>query len=160
MNFKPLDIFSGYQISRQGVVKSSTGKVLSIFKRNDYYAVALGKNRHEQKMYSLHRLLAIAFLPNPENKRTVNHKDGNKLNNALSNLEWATYQENMQHSFDNRLHVATKGAAHPAAKLNSRKVKTIKSLLSKKKLSQQKIADKFGVSRSCILAIHLEKTWR
>lgn len=60
----------------------------------------------------LHRLLAITFIPNPLNKPQVNHKDGNKLNNALSNLEWATRKENIQHSFDTGLRVMPKGADH------------------------------------------------
>ena len=52
----------------------------------------------------IHRLVAITFLDNPNNKLTVNHKDGNKLNNHLCNLEWATYSENCKHSYDNNLH--------------------------------------------------------
>lgn len=55
------------------------------------------------KKFAIHRLLAINFLPNPDNKRTVNHKDGNKLNNSLSNLEWATVAENVKHAYDNGL---------------------------------------------------------
>ena len=55
------------------------------------------------KVYYLHRLIAIAFILNPEKKEQVNHKDGNKLNNSLKNLEWMTNQENQIHKFKNGL---------------------------------------------------------
>lgn len=59
----------------------------------------------ENGTFLIHRLLAEAFIPNPENKRCVNHKDGNKLNNNLDNLEWATHGENNQHAYDTKLKV-------------------------------------------------------
>ena len=52
---------------------------------------------------SAHRLVAIAFIPNIDNKPYINHKDGDKLNNHYSNLEWCTAQENTQHAYDNGL---------------------------------------------------------
>jgi hypothetical protein len=54
------------------------------------------------------RLVGKAFLPNPENKRTINHKDGNRLNNVLDNIEWATYKENNNHAFDTGLMTTNK----------------------------------------------------
>ena len=56
------------------------------------------------KVFTVHRLIALTFIPNPENKRTVNHKDGIKTNNFLDNLEWNTYSENTRHAVKNGLH--------------------------------------------------------
>lgn len=65
---------------------------------NGYFIVSLNKNGVGCTK-TVHRLLAIAFLDNPEGKREVNHKDGNKLNNSLENLEWSTASENRYHAF-------------------------------------------------------------
>lgn len=67
-----------------------------------YLNVGLSKDSITTK-YNVHRLVAEAFIPNPENKATVNHKDGNKLNNNINNLEWNTYTENNRHAFANNL---------------------------------------------------------
>lgn len=68
----------------------------------------------------IHRLVAEAFIPNPENKATVNHKDGNKLNNDISNLEWATFGENNKHAVDTGLKqspwTGVYGINHPQSK--------------------------------------------
>ena len=69
---------------------------------NGYYHVDIHENGTATKI-AVHRLIALHFIPNPDNKRTVNHIDGNKLNNCISNLEWATDSENLQHAYDNGL---------------------------------------------------------
>jgi hypothetical protein len=63
---------------------------------NDYKKVCLSKNGSE-KPISIHRLVAIHFIPNPDNKPYVNHKDGNRMNNSVENLEWVTSLENLSH---------------------------------------------------------------
>lgn len=63
----------------------------------------LGFNVGNRKKMYVHRAVATAFIPNPENKSDVNHIDGNKFNNMLSNLEWNTRKENMAHAFANNL---------------------------------------------------------
>ena len=63
-----------------------------------YETVALQKQASYKRFY-VHRLVALAFIPNPKNARTVNHIDGNKLNNSVTNLEWVSYSENIRHSF-------------------------------------------------------------
>lgn len=69
----------------------------NICKRGYLYARTSNKN------YQIHRLVASAFIDNPENKPCVNHKDGNRYNNKMNNLEWVTYIENAQHAIKNGL---------------------------------------------------------
>ena len=64
--------------------------------KNGYVVITLNKIPNY-----LHRIIAECFIPNPENKRTVNHIDGNKLNNAIDNLEWMTHSENHLHAYSN-----------------------------------------------------------
>lgn len=71
-----------------------------------YWTIGLYKNG-KRKLYRIHRLIGKAFIPNPYNKPEINHKDGNKLNNHIENLEWVTTSENTQHAWDTKLHVVT-----------------------------------------------------
>ena len=93
-------------VREDGVITRYNGKKFFEFKPNicpkGYHRIqfmALGR----RVTTSAHRLVAIAFIPNPENKTDVNHKDGNKNNNHVSNLEWATRKENMAHASKNGL---------------------------------------------------------
>jgi len=76
-------------------------------KGNGYYLVTLigidSTGKRIKKNHFIHRLLGQGFIPNPLNKPHINHIDGNKTNNTLANLEWATEQENSQHAVDNNL---------------------------------------------------------
>jgi len=80
-----------------------------------YYAVCLSKfdkNYHVQ----IHQAKAVAFIPNLENKKCINHKDGNRLNNDLPNLEWCTILENNRHSWDVLKRKGLSGAKNPSSK--------------------------------------------
>ncbi len=87
-----------YIIHKDGRIYSIKSNMF--MKENDgiYKSITL-----DQVKYSIHRLVALQFLPNPDNKPSVNHKDGNKLNNHVDNLEWATLSENSRHAFDTGL---------------------------------------------------------
>jgi hypothetical protein len=92
--WKPIQDFEDYQISNLGNVRNiKTNKRLKPYINNGgYLDISLCKNKKNTK-FKIHRLIAIAFIPNPENKPTVHHKDKNKLNNSIENLEWATMSE-------------------------------------------------------------------
>ncbi|WAX14850.1 DNA endonuclease [Enterococcus phage EF36P1] len=91
-----------YQVSNLGRVKrATTGKVLKGYKNTtEYLGVNLCKNG-KHKTHKIHRLVAQAFIPNPENKPQVNHIDEDKTNNMASNLEWMTAKENSNHGTRN-----------------------------------------------------------
>jgi hypothetical protein len=86
--------YPNYIIDRDGVVKNKkTNKIISIHLSRGYKYVMLWKDG-KQKLFKLHRLLALHFIPNPENKECIDHINRDKLDNNLFNLRWATYQEN------------------------------------------------------------------
>ena len=91
-----------YKISSYSKIKRKNKILSGGINNHGYRQHTLYMNGKQQQFYA-HRLVAIAFLENPENKYSVNHKDGNKLNNAVSNLEWATISENTQHAYNNGL---------------------------------------------------------
>lgn len=105
-----------YKISDLGRIKSlHSGRVMGTGVANWYPTVVLCKNG-TRKSVCVHQLVAKAFIPNPENKPCVNHIDGNKRNNHISNLEWATFKENENHSYKKLGKVATMNNLHNFSK--------------------------------------------
>ena len=95
VEYKPIPGTTSF-ISNTGVVLGKKGQVKKTALLHGYELVSIN-----QKKYKVHRLVAQAFLPNPENKPSVNHKDGDKQNNCVSNLEWTTHSENIRHYYEN-----------------------------------------------------------
>lgn len=89
-------------LKSNGVTQITSEKLMKPQKIGNYVGVYLYKG-DERSTKLIHRLVAQAFIPNPENKEEVNHIDGNPLNNKVSNLEWVTSSENTQHALLNKL---------------------------------------------------------
>lgn len=107
----------------------------------------------------VHRLVASAFIPNPDNKLEVNHIDGDKSNNNVNNLEWCTKSENMRHAYKTGL-MYKKGKRLLRHKLNISDVIEIKNMLKSGRFTQLEIATKYGVAKSTIGSINIGQRWK
>jgi hypothetical protein len=116
----------------------------------------------EQREYFIHRLVAECFVENPDNKKIVNHKDGDKHNNTASNLEWCTNGENNKHAFALGLKKPTVhyGRNNSNTKLSAEEVMWIRAMYTpgSLKYGQCAMARKFGVAQSSIWAIVNNRT--
>ena len=164
------DLNKFYAVSNQGRVKSATriipstyggayakeGRILKPSANSaGYLQVTLsyaGKNHSER----VHRLVAIAFVENPNGLPQVNHIDGNKLNNCAENLEWVTNAENTKHA--SRLGLCVKGSTAINAVLNEAKVIDIKRLIQAG-CTNRELADLFGVHPATINCIRIGRNW-
>ena len=130
----------GIYITEDGVVWSKRRAKHRILKPSmiNGYCVIYGK--------AVHRMVAEAYIPNPDNKRTVNHKDCNKLNNNLSNLEWMTDKENINHAWDNDMYTGLR-------KLTKKDIDTIKYLKNECGWYQSDIAKHFNITQPHVSGI-------
>jgi hypothetical protein len=149
-----------YQISNMGRVKSfhkKQPKMLKPIYFGDYLGVQLCGNGVKNKHY-IHRLVVESFLTNTHEKNQVNHKDGNKINNVLSNLEWCTASENRRHAVDNGL-LMVLGEDNPQSKLTETDVVDIINTYNVGVFSQHEIARAFGIGVMQINRIVNGKAW-
>ena len=161
--WKAIKNYSAYMVSNYGRVKSfiihKDGKLLntSVANRNGYVGVHLYKDG-KKTQFSVHRLVAEAFIPNPKNKPQINHLNGDKTDNRVDNIEWATASENTKHSFANGLQVVLRGENAGSAKLSSHQVRRIKLMLELG-TKHVEIAKMFPVQSSQITRIASGERW-
>jgi hypothetical protein len=164
--WKDIEGYEGlYQVSTFGNIKSLPKRKGFLFTKErilkpkltikGYLEVTLRKNNYSNYK-RINRLVAEAFIPNPENKPEVNHKDGNKQNNNDWNLEWNTNQENKSHAVKNKLN--SFGEKCYLSKLTEEDVLKLRSL--KGKMKTKDLAYKFKITRLTVYRILNNKLWK
>ena len=148
-----------YYITEDGKIFSN-GKELSTFLTNKGYKSFRGCVNSVRKHISIHRAVALLYVPNPNNLPQVNHIDGDKLNNHYTNLEWITNQENRNHAIENGLHCV--GIDTYNCKLSEDDVKYIREnyIAKHPEFSGAALSKKFGVNSAQISRIVNNKQWK
>lgn len=158
--FRPTYILPDrYLVNRKGDVYSIRSRRL-ISQRLDRYGYPRVNLYEGTKLYTVtvHRLVAKAFVPNPNNLPEVNHIDGDKTNNNADNLEWVTSSQNQKHAFKLGLQVGNKGERNGMAKYTESDVRLVCEMLADGKRNKE-IRDETGFSRSFIEKIKYGETW-
>lgn len=151
-------VFDHYIAFKSGQIFNLYGKVMiGMIDRCGYREVILNK-----KLRLVHRVIATAFIPKVPGKDFVNHKDGNKLNDDASNLEWCTRSENTKHAFANGLETSKYGEEHVNHKLNNEKVRYIRDncIPHDKAYGFGAISRKLRVNRTTVSDAFYYNTWK
>jgi DNA-binding transcriptional regulator YiaG len=159
----PIKGFDKYMITKTGKVYSCYSKIFMKPHQNKdgYLKVIINNNNNKKVNKTIHRLLMENFVPNPENKKEVNHLDGNKQNNSLDNLEWLTRKENAQHASSlglfNPVKTPMPGEKNGNSKLKEKDILEIRA--AKGQVTQGNLAIKYGISKSQIDRIQNGHYW-
>jgi hypothetical protein len=157
ITIKAISDDSNYFVCSNGQILGKYGFLYLKRDREGYQTVRLCSNG-KFSYPKVHRLVASAFIPNPEGKSEVNHIDGNKSNNNVDNLEWCTKSENMKHAYKLGLR-KNKGDNSPRHKLTENDIRAIRSMLNES-IKQSVIAERFGVAPNTISCIKGGSRWK
>lgn len=158
--FKKIPGFPNYSVDEHGNVRSDRRGIIRSLTENQFgYLQVTLHDSGERTTFRVHRLVALTFIPNPDNKPQVNHKDGNKKNNHVSNLEWATSQENIFHAFENGLIEPERGEDRHWDKITNEQVHEVCKLLQEGK-SGVEVEENTGVHYKTISNIRTKNKWR
>lgn len=141
-----------YQVSNEGRLRSKkTGRIYNLSKPKDGYPRTRICLDGVKLSVNIHRLVAVAFVPNPEGKKYVNHIDGDKTNNHATNLEWCTPSENNNHALANGLYKNKKNIIHNPT---GRTFKTIQEVADFLKMKRSTVSCKLSGHRTNNLNIN------
>lgn len=158
--WKEIEKYPRYEVSNTGKVRNKETKHLlrPAVNHKGYFIVSLTYATQQAKTIVVHRLVGLTFIPNPKNKPQINHKDCDKQNNNVSNLEWVTPSENQIHSYKNN-RKPHKGEKAPRRIVNWEIVREIRKKRSEG-VSSRKLALLFPqISRRMIQNIYLNRNW-
>lgn len=156
---KSLDRYVNCPINGINAKRLAPGKILFLGCRNRYPFITLYKT-NISKTFSVHWLVAKAFIPNPENRKEINHLNGSRLDNNVSNLEWCTHSENIRHADKTGLRKMPKGENQCNSKLKQHQVNSLRFEYKNNNITQLELAKKYGVSRQTISDIINFKYWK
>ena len=154
--------YPNYEVSSIGSVRNKKrGRLLAIayHKKSGYGCVTLWRNNKPTTLL-IHRVVASAFIQNPERKPDVNHKDGNKANNSITNLEWVTARENNLHAYRELGRQGPTGERHGMTTLSIEQVTEIRRRYVSGDYDRRALAQKYGVCPGTISNIVTGKTWK
>lgn len=151
-------------IVRNGINVSYIGKPVKWnkpHKKRDFYVgvVLYRTSKTKKRCLSAHREVGIRFIPNPDNKPEINHKDGDKSNNHYLNLEWATRKENMEHAMSTGLN-DSRGEKCGNSKLTKNQVLMIRELFAGNFGDYSRLGREYGTSPTSIMDIIKRRTWK
>lgn len=172
--WKDIPEYEGYyKISNIGNIKAVTREIKNRWGRisvrqgmlkapvqngDGYFTIYLCKNGLRKKFF-IHRLVAIAFISNIENKPDVNHLNGIKTHNHVDNLEWVTKSENTKHAYRMSLKIPMRGELNGRVKLTEEKVIEIKQRYNTGNVSYRILANEYNVDKALIARIIKGKSW-
>lgn len=175
--WKPIDNADNFRVSNFGRIKSIGRKVRyehaktrnehfrylddiilkASYDKRGYKFVYIRRNDGRVKRFSIHRTVAQAFIPNPENLPVVNHKDGDKANNNVENLEWCTVQYNSQHSM--KIGTSKFGSNHTVSKLNEPFVELLKIKMALG-FTISELSYEYNIQHATLSLIKSGKQWK
>lgn len=163
--WKEIKPFDGlYAVSNTGLIKNNkTGKVLKqTINKTGYYCVAVKPcgRQGKGKCFRVHREVALAFLDKLDGKEFINHKDGNKLNNHIENLEWCTRQENIDHAYSNGLMHPAKGEKIASSRLTEQLVKIIRNEYKNGNVTLRDLSVKYNIPHNTLSNAINRVSWK